>query len=123
MENYLSLAKAAKLAEYEAGDLALLCAAGRLDCRPVGEEWFVAEKNLIETLAELNHGVITGEIEDLRRERIKDRHLAVTTNTAARLRHAVAVILVILFGLLAFSSLASGLDGVENLANLLVSRP
>jgi hypothetical protein len=102
MKTYLPLARGAQVANYAPEQLRVLCEGGRLDCRRVAEEWFVAEEDLVETLAALGPELVAREVDEIAARQYRARQLAVTTGTGLALNRALSIVLTMflaLFGL------------------------
>ncbi len=109
MKTYLSLERAAQLSGLSIEQLRLLCEAGRLNCKESGDEtnggWFVAEDELVETLAAMNRELVLTEINELVQARHGRQHLTSTHEQGAALRHAAG-------GTLAIMLVALGVMGL-----------
>ena len=124
MKSYLPLKRAASIVNREADDLVLLCQANKLDCRKTNDDWFVSERDVVDTLSITHPAVLDAELKDLRKNREYYAHLASTENTGKKLIRSVTIVLVILFGSMAIlawtvnlaqtGSFAQSLDTLNN---------
>ena len=96
MKTYLSLARAAALAGLSPEQLKVLCEAGRLECKKTNDEWFVAEDELVETLATVNRDLVLAEIDELVRSAHAQKQLTSTRTQTLALRQVATGILAIL---------------------------
>ena len=100
MKTYLALERAAALSGLSTDQLALLCRAGRLEAKQTGsatpDGWFIAEDELVETLATMNRAVVLTELDELARQERAGHQLAATANQGRALLRAASGALAIL---------------------------
>ncbi len=101
MKTYLALERAAQLSGLTGDQLKLLCEAGRLVSKPSDDGWFIAEDELVETLATMNREVVLAELEELARAKRADHHFESTETQGAALRQAAGGVLAICLIILA----------------------
>lgn len=101
MKSYLPLKRAADIAGRAGDDLALLCQAGKLDCRQTDNDWFVAEEEIVNTLSMMNRETLEAELADLRKNREHHQNLRRTEDKSQKLLTATALMLIVLFGAMA----------------------